>query len=273
MTPGFGNQCSTTELFSLMKNFLIEIKNRILLIIFVWLYSLIICYYYKEILYFFLINKLTLEKNNFYFIYNNVTELFLVYFQLIQFFSVQIVFLLGFYNFFTFLVPALYRTEFFFLKKLLILLIINWFVNFLIILFVIFPLTWGFFEGFQGLFLTNSVYFEIKISEYFEFFKKIFIFIEFYFSIILIIIFLLKDFYYDKVYTKKFRKVNYFLFSLLFTLLNPFDIISQIILCFFLFGFYEISVFLHFLKNSKTFVDSNNSKIKLKYVSCVMSGI
>jgi sec-independent protein translocase protein TatC len=233
--------------------FLLEIKNRVFLIFFVWLYLMNMCYYYKEILFFLLISALINKKNvhDLYFVYTGVTELFVVYLKLIQFFSLQVVTWYLFYHLFLFLIPALYKAEYVTLKNLLLLLTLYSIANFLLVIAVIFPVTWEFFENFQKLFTVNySIYFEVKISEYFQFFFNTYFFIQNYSLSFIIFIFVFQDFYYNKTYTKKFRKLNYFIFLFVFTFINSSDIISQIsfslILCF----FYEFSLFFFFFKTN-----------------------
>jgi sec-independent protein translocase protein TatC len=234
-------------------NFLLEMKNRVFLIFFVWLSLINICYYYKEILFFLLINALIYKKNvyDLYFVYTGVTELFVMYLKLIQFFSLQVVTWYFFYHLFLFLTPALYKTEYFTLKSLLLLLTIYSVANFLLVVAIIFPVTWEFFEGFQKLFTVNySIYFEVKISEYFQFFFSTYFFIQYYSLSFIIFIFIFQDFYYNKTYTKKFRKLNYFIFLFVFTFINSSDIISQSVFSLLLCFFYEFSLFFFLFKTS-----------------------
>jgi Sec-independent protein secretion pathway component TatC len=122
-------------------------------------------------------------------------------------------------------------------------------VNFLLVVAVIFPITWEFFEGFQKLFTVNySVYFEVKVNEYFQFFFSTYFFIQYYSLSFIIFIFIFQDFYYSKTYTKKFRKLNYFVFLLVFTFINSSDIITQILFSVILCFFYEFSLFFYLLK-------------------------
>jgi sec-independent protein translocase protein TatC len=233
--------------------FLLEIKNRICLIVFVWLSLINVCYYYKEILFFLLINALIYKKNAYdlYFVYTGITELFVVYLKLIQFFSLQVVTWYSFYHLFLFLIPALYKSEYVRLKGLLLLLSAYSVANFLLIIAVIFPITWEFFEGFQKLFTINyPLYFEVKVNEYFQFFFSTYFFIQYYSLSLVVFIFVFQDFYYSKTYTKKFRKLNYFIFLFVFTLINSSDIISQILFSLTSCFFYEFSLFFYVFKTN-----------------------
>jgi sec-independent protein translocase protein TatC len=232
-------------------NFLLEIKNRGVLIFFVWLSLINICYYYKEILFFLVINTLISKKNvcDLYFVYTGITELFVVYLKLIQFFSLQVAAWYFFYHLFLFLIPALHKSEYITLKTLLLLLTVFSIANFLLVIAIIFPVTWEFFEGFQKLFTVNySIYFEVKVSEYFQFFFSTYFVIQYYSLSFIIFIFVFQDFYYSKTYTKKFRKLNYFIFLFIFTFINSSDIMSQIVFSLVLCFFYEFSLFFYILK-------------------------
>ena len=81
-------------------NFISEFKNRIFFIFFVWIYFSLLCYYYKNILFFLVLKKLIFDqKIKIYFIYTNVTELFFIYLKLINFFNLQIMFSFFCYHF------------------------------------------------------------------------------------------------------------------------------------------------------------------------------
>jgi sec-independent protein translocase protein TatC len=233
--------------------FLLEIKNRVFLVFFVWFSLINICYYYKEILFFLLVNTLIYKKSacDLYFVYTGITELFLVYLRIIHFFSLQVVAWYSFYHLFLFLIPALHKKEYLALNSLSLLLTLYMIVNFLLVITTIFPITWEFFEGFQKLFTVNySVYFEVKVSEYFQFFFSTYFFIQYYSLSFIVFIFLFQDFYYSKTYTKKFRKLNYFLFLFFFTFINSSDIICQIVFCLVLCLFYEFSLFFYIFKTN-----------------------
>ena len=124
MTFGFGNHYSTTKLFSFLftiKNYFLEIKNRIFCINLTISFSFLFCYSYKEILLFFILIKPTINNNFFnkeicifYFICTNLTEIFLVYLKLVYFIISQILIFYILYHFFYFFSFAFYTKEYFF---------------------------------------------------------------------------------------------------------------------------------------------------------------
>ena len=234
-------------------NFISEFKNRIFFIFFVWIYFSLLCYYYKNILFFLVLKKLIFDqKIKIYFIYTNVTELFFIYLKLINFFNLQIMFSFFCYHFFLFINPALFKNESIFLKKIIFLWVLTWNLNCFIIIFIIFPIMWKFLENFQKIFMTNIIFFEIKITEYFNFFFKTYFILQTYNFCFVFIIFLIKKNYLNSFFIKKFRKVI-FLFIFIFLNLLNFDLINQIILFFVFIWFYEISLIFYFLnKKLKT---------------------
>ena len=70
----------------------LEIKNRIILLFVTWLFTLFMCYLYKEVLLFFILNSTHFFQSTFenqreynYFIFTDVTEVFYVYIDLVLF--------------------------------------------------------------------------------------------------------------------------------------------------------------------------------------------
>jgi hypothetical protein len=70
----------------------LEIKNRIILLIVTWLFTLFMCYLYKEVILFFILTSTHFFQSTFenqtefnYFIFTDVTEIFYVYIDLVVF--------------------------------------------------------------------------------------------------------------------------------------------------------------------------------------------
>lgn len=234
--------------------FFLEIKNRFLLILFTWLYLISLNYYYKEVLYFFIINDAINDNLNFYFVYTNITELFLVYIKLIQFLSFQIINFYLMFNTLTFFKPASYKKEFMFIERSLYIYIISWLINFWLIVALIFPNIWAFFLSYNNFIFLNLFHLEIKISSYFEFFISVYNFFLIYFYIIMIIgVVLFNNFKIAKSLIK-YRKCIYYLILIFLT---PLDFIIQFfILVLFIvvleFLFFFILIKIVFLKIRKS---------------------
>lgn len=219
-----------------MIKYIKEFKNRLLLLLFCWLSTFIITYYYKEI-FLFEILKSTLSQtsvllNNFMF--TNVTELFSTYFDLTIFISNQVLITYSFYNLIAFLAPGLYYYEYKILKNLYHMVIVFWWASLICLNEFLAKFLWNFFLSFQEDLTQKkiSIKFEAKISEYLSFFKNLYYYTNLQFQFFIVLILVLNYFGNTKEKLKKFRKVFYFLFLLIATFLTPPDVCSQLIVCF-----------------------------------------
>jgi sec-independent protein translocase protein TatC len=240
-----------------MFKYLTELKNRILLLVIAWAFTLLACYFYKETLLFMLVQFQKLFKTNIfipYFIFTNVTEIVSVYIKLITFLSFQIFFLSFTYQSFSFLSTAFLKTEyklvFFFLKISLIV----WSGSTFIAVYLLVPITWNFFFSFQisGNNTCMTTYFEAKLSEYFDFFIMVYYLCVLYSQVFTIIFFLLGYVANKKRMIQKFRKIYYYFFIVFSTLISPPDIFSQSLLSFLVIVFYEIFAYLFIFNNHLT---------------------
>lgn len=240
-----------TELFSLkiyysMMKYLFEIKNRLFLLVFSWLFITIVCYYYKEILLFFLIKSyICLNPDLFYFIFTNVTEIFSVYLSIINFISFQMVSWCLIHHIFVFLSPALFDNEHKYLDFLFKLITFVCVFSFFMSNYIIIPLTWQFFLSFKPVSFAKSVYFEARLSEYLSFYMSIYFFCFAYCQIFSILLLFLKNIYSQKSFIKikKFRKLYYYIFILFSTLISPPEVVTQIAISLSLLLIYEFVLF------------------------------
>lgn len=229
----------------MIKKYLIEIKNRSVLLFLTYFFTIFTSYYYKEIL-LFLIIKFTYKKNYLlYFIFTDVTEIFSVYIKLFFFLSFQTTLLLTIYHFFIFFIPAFIKVEYIFIKLTIKKIILIWFISLLIIHYSFIPLSWNFFLSFQNLIFTNSfnIHFEAKLNEFFSFYTSLYYACVLYFQAIVLLFFVLKYLNTNFINVRKFRKLYYFSLIFFSTLFCP-DPITQILLSFFLIIIYEIWLFL-----------------------------
>ena len=107
-----------------MFKYFLELKNRLLLLLFTFLLILLVSYLYKEIILFLVIQPnsflINIDSKLLYFIFTNVTEIFSVYIQLIKFLCLQISFLYLIYHCFTFLNLTMFQAEYYYLKFFLV---------------------------------------------------------------------------------------------------------------------------------------------------------
>lgn len=233
----------------LFYNYLKEIKNRFILILICCFFSIFVCYHYKEIILFVII-----QSNNcseFYFIFTNVTEILYVYLDTIMFFNIQIFFCYFLYNLFYFFSSALFKSEFLYIIKIFKIIFIFWIFSLFVLNKFIIPISWNFFLSFQQLTVKYSftLYFESKITEYLAFYKS-----SYYLCTFFVQFFLFCFFYFNKnsiLQIKKYRKIYYFSFLLIVTFLIPPDIFFQLIFSFILLMLYELFLFFCFFLPDK----------------------
>lgn len=235
----------------LLYNYFLEIKNRIFLIFICWIAVFIICYFYRDILLFLLV-KLSVKGNKvilFYFIATNITDVFNVYLNIAYFISYQVTVLILFYQCLSFVAAGLFVYEYEKIKFCIAVSLTFAICSIYILNVYVLPYIWDFFLSFN----TDSsysvdIFFEAKITEYFNFYKKMY-FIAIIFSQVFGVIFFVIEFITDKLrFVLKTRKLFYVFFLIIATLLTPSDVFSQLTFVFWLFCFFEIILVFIFLK-------------------------
>jgi sec-independent protein translocase protein TatC len=232
-----------------MFNYLKEIKNRIFLLLINLVVSLIVFYLYKEILLFLILDPFIIVLSTFsinkdfynYFIFTNITEVFLVYFDLLFFLVFQFFVISIIYHLYSFLSFAMFKKEYeflcFFIKSSLFI----WLISLTITTYIVIPFTWKFFLSYQTLTSIQFflLHFEAKLKDYLEFYISSYYICIFYFQIFTILFLNLNYFKTDLLYIKKFRKLYYFLFLLISTIISPPDIFTQLFLTVFCIMLFE----------------------------------
>ena len=233
-----------------------EIKNRILLIIISWIYSVLICSQYVDTLIYIYIKPSQdyIDKKNIYFIYTNINELFYTYINLIIYSVNLITIVYIIYQVFYFIRPGLYNIEYnsvlFYLKTLAAV----WLLNIILLYNILIPFSWEFFISFQNTIEKGRLefFFESKLNEYLSFILNLYNL-----SIInIIMIYFIFLYTYSvqniNTYLKSKRKIFYFLFFLLASLVTPPDVLNLIILGTTSILIYEIFImFVILVKNIK----------------------
>lgn len=227
----------------MFNRYFLEIKNRIFLLVASWLLTVITCYYYKNILLFLLIksNFKLYNLEVFYFIATNLSDVFSVCLQISYFLSTQFLIFLVIYHFLMFLAPGLFKFEYTVLQLFCFICLFFYIIGVTVLHCIILPFMWEFFTTFQLHFNLN-VFFEAKITEYFIFYKDIYlltVLISQVFSFVLLNLVLINQ---KLIFITKSRKSIYLVFILIATLLTPPDVFTQ-----FIFGvnfviFYELIV-------------------------------
>jgi len=227
-------------------NFLIEIRNRGLLLFLTWFSTLIICYLYKEIVLFLFVKPslIFFEKNSLYFIFTNLTEIFSTYIQISYFIANQIIFIFILYHLIIFITPGLYYFEYKNLKNIFKINIFFWIMSILILNILILPISCQFFLSYQKTInnLTLNFYFEAKINEYLKFYILSYYLCNLNFQFFVFFFICFNYIKKNLQLLKRIRKSFYFLFFLLATTLTPPDIYSQLFISLNTIIFYEISI-------------------------------
>ena len=236
-----------------MQKYIKEIKNRIFLILFSYLFSIIVCYLYKEAILFLLIKpSLSLvNKAPFYFISTNLTEIFTTYIQLARFVSTQFSIFFILYHILFFLAPGLYDFEYKKIKSILLIFICFWLIGFMILNFLILPRTCEFFMSFQDNVNNQAInlYFEAKIVEYVNFYVNVYFICVLNCQLFCFLYLFLEVLPNKLKFVKKFRKFSYLIFFIIATFITPPDVISQVIIAMSFIMIYEIIIVSVIFKN------------------------
>lgn len=230
---------------------LVEIKNRIILIIFTVLSSFSIAYYYKFFLLILIIvsnSKLSNDILN-YFIFTSITELFSIYLTVCLFLTIQIFYYTIFYHIICFLAAGLYKIEYNNLKFAFAFIFLLGIIAIFFFYKTLIPIISTFFLNFQNYsFKTIGFHFEAKIYDYLTFYKNLYFNCFFSFQSCIILIFL-SNYASNHLKTLKiFRKFFYLIFLLISTILTPPEIFSQIFLLFFFSLGFEILILFNIFK-------------------------
>ena len=231
-----------------------EIKNRIILSLFSWLFLILVCYSYKETLLFITIdlsNDSTTSTLESYFIFTNVTEIFYVYLNLTLFISNQLIILTILYHVTIFISAGLYNFEFVILKLVIRTFLFCWLGSVLLLTKIIVPISWSFFLSFQEnseLAQPITLFFEAKIEEYFSYFTNLYFICLINCQFLALVVFILNSLSESLKRIKVLRKLFYLIFVIFSTMTTPPDVISQIVMSVCLITIYELFIFVHCLK-------------------------
>lgn len=153
------------------------------------------------------------------------------------------------YHSFIFLIPAFFKTEYFRLKIVFKTIFTTYLLSIYFFYYILLPATLNFFMGFQSLLINNSFYlhFEAKIIEYLKFFLLLYqgciLYLQFFACF-----FLVFNYFITKQAVKKLRKLFYYLFLILISVICPPELLVQIYIYLLIISVYELIVLLFLLK-------------------------
>nr|UXG55753.1 SecY-independent transporter protein [Phytophthora plurivora] len=149
---------------------LFELKYNFFIILITFFYLFFISYYFSDQLIYLLVNNLLNQNMLKYFIFTNITEIFITNIFIAIFITTFLTIQLSILLIWFFLIKGLYKFEnFLFLKFYILFIIFNLFIINLIFTNII-PNIWNFLLNlnFSNLYLL-TIYFEPKINNYFDF--------------------------------------------------------------------------------------------------------
>ena len=156
-----------------MLNYFFELRNRLIYSFLTIIILSVLSFNYREALLFFLVKPslFVFETNQPYFIYTNLTEIFISYLKLAVIISLYLYIPFIIRHFWEFLNPGLYRIEYHYLKCSMYGFYIVWIISTLAVHYLLLPHLWEFFSGFdinifQG---PLGMHFEAKLNEYLTF--------------------------------------------------------------------------------------------------------
>lgn len=216
-----------------------EIRLRILYFLFSIIITSICSYYYKEEIFYIL--SIPLGKN---FIYTDLIEAFITYIKLSILVGIYFSYPFFLYQLWCFLIPGLYLYEKKILRIICIISTCLFFIGGLIGYYILFPIAFNFFLGFQkiGYDKLFTIELQAKIQEYLLFNTKLIFSLGLCFQLPIFIIFLyqLNPNIYAWLINK--RRFLYIFSFIVGAILSPPDILSQFVLATPLILFFEISL-------------------------------
>lgn len=224
-----------------IKTYFLELQYRFFFFFLHFSFLFFVIYIYKEEITFFI---LCCQKEEFpYFITTHLTEIFSVY--------IKLSFFLALYGSFPFLLlqaglffnPALYQYESQFIQNYFLFGLFIYLIGTSLTYKIFIPYCWEFFSSFQTSSTENyvGIHFETKLNSYCNFFLKSLYFLQFSFQLFGFLFFFLPKF--QPFFYKISRKLIYFIFLGVATLITPPDVFSQILLTLSLCILYESFVF------------------------------
>lgn len=227
---------------NLIEHFL-ELKLRLIYVLILFFTSFAFAYFYVEEIYQLLLNPLLnqWQAQDRSMIYTNLTEVFFSYIKLSYYVALFITIPFFVCQLYIFIAPGLYKKEKKQILPFLVLSPILFLLGAVFVYFVIFPLAWQFFLGFES-FGNIPVKLEAKVSEYLSITINMIIAFGIAFQMPILIILLVKVGVISPEALVKKRKFAIIFIFILAAVLTPPDAISQVGLAIPMLILYELSI-------------------------------
>ena len=175
----------------MLKLYFLELRNRLFLVILLWIFTFIVSYFCKETLLYLIIKPyIKLYPDEFhYFIATDITEIFYSYIFISLFVANQFSVFFAFYHILSFFRPALYITEYTLIRNFVSYSFLFWVINILVLNKFILTRVFTFFIQFQDSNIPKaySLNFEARIIKYLELYKTVFMYSALVFQMFLVI--------------------------------------------------------------------------------------
>lgn len=231
-----------------------EIKKICFLILCNFFLTFFILFWFYDQCIYILLNPLLLLIDYNYLIITDLSEFFTLKIYLPLFFSLLYTYIFSLFLFLEFISKGLYKSENIKIYSLVTIYTILLIINYYFIYIYLIPHAWEFFLSLQKpvyIHLYNFS-FEPKLITYLYFIIKILVWISFLFQCLIVILNLVFYGYIKSDFLVKNRKICYFLFFLVSTIISPPDVFSQLLLSFFFLICFELLIFyLLIFKNLK----------------------
>ncbi len=225
---------------------LIELRNRLMRVVLVFVAAFVLAYVFKSEIYAFLVQPLADAHggDERRMIFTGLTEAFFTYVSMSIFAAFLLTFPFMAAQFYQFLAPGLYKKEKGFLFPFVFIAPILFFLGAALVYLFIMPLALEFFLSFETPAgeADLAIELEAKISEYLSFVMHLIIGFGLAFQLPIILVLLAKVGLLKVEFLKRNRRIAAIIILISAAILTPPDIISQAGLAVVLYGLYELSI-------------------------------
>lgn len=222
-----------------------ELRTRMMWCLALFLMNFILCYFFAETIYNFLLQPLLNANNgeNKKIIYTGLTEAFFTYLKLAYYGSLCLTIPIIFINIYQFLAPGLYKKEKKLVAPLMVASPVLFVLGMALVYYLIMPMAWQFFLSFENKETIIPIALEARISEYLSLIVHLMLAFGLAFQLPIILILLVKFNILTVESLRKKRRLAVVIIFAIAAIITPPDVISQIGLAIPLILLYEVSIF------------------------------